>query len=194
MRRQLVSAVLAVLFFTVVTGILYPLVLTGVDRIAFPHQSAGSLLDLHGQPVGSSLIGQAFTDAKGHPLPGYFQTRPSASSDNGMASGGTNLGPSSPSLLTSERDLAAAYRSFNHVAADVPIPSDAVTTSGSGLDPDISIANAQLQAPRVAAYRHLPLSRVETLIRASTVQPALGILGEPVVDVLTLNVALDRLP
>ncbi|NNN03249.1 MAG: potassium-transporting ATPase subunit KdpC [Acidimicrobiaceae bacterium] len=191
MRRQLLSALGAVLMFSLLTGLAYPLVMTGVSHVLFPSAAQGSLIRSHGRVVGSSLIGQEFVSSAGQPLAQYFQTRPSASNDNGLASGATNLGPSSANLLQSVHQLEVAYRRFNHVPAGVEIPSDAVTTSGSGLDPDISIANARLQAPRVAAARHLPVSVVYSLINSATIHPALGILGEPVVNVLELNVALD---
>jgi potassium-transporting ATPase KdpC subunit len=197
MRRLLLSALLLTLVMTVLTGLVYPLALTGVFQTAFHNQANGSLVRLHGQVVGSSLIGQNFTDAKGQPLARYFQPRPSAAGANGydaMASGGSNLGPSNPKLVDEIKNLEASYRSFNKVAANVLVPSDAVTTSGSGLDPDISIANALLQAPRVAKARHLAHSTVKALINRATQNRILGIMGEPVVNVLQLNLLLDELP
>ncbi len=192
MRRVVRAALVMLLSLTVLTGIAYPLVLTGLAQVAVPGRANGSLLYAHGHAVGSSLIGQAFTNAAGQPLPQYFQPRPSASNYNALASGGTNLGPSNPVLLRSVARLARAYRAFNHLPPGTPVPSDAVTTSGSGLDPDISIANALLQAPRVAAARHLSPARVRALVQRYTQSRILGILGEPVVNVLELNLALDR--
>ncbi len=192
MRRQLVSSFLAVVLFTLLAGLAYPLAMTGVSQVVFPSAANGSLLYLHGRVVGSALIGQSFLGSRGQPLPQYFQPRPSASSYDALASGGSNLGPSSPSLATSERQLAGAYRAFNQVPSSTLIPSDAVTSSGSGLDPDISIANADLQAPRVARTRGLALSTVLELIHSHTTPVVLGSLGEPVVNVLELNLALDR--
>ncbi len=193
MRRVVRAALVMLLTLSVLTGIVYPLALTGLAQVGMPGRANGSLLYAHGRAVGSSLIGQTFTTAAGRPLPQYFQPRPSASHDDAMDSGGTNLGPSNPTLLASVARRARAYRAFNHLAPGTPVPSDAVTTSGSGLDPDISIANALLQAPRVAAARHLSLTRVRQLVQQYTQGRILGILGEPVVNVLELNLALDRL-
>ncbi len=193
MRRVLRASLVMLTSLSVLTGIAYPLVLTGIAQVSMPGRANGSLLYAHGRAVGSALIGQAFTSAAGHPLPQYFQPRPSAANYDALASGGTNLGPSNPVLLRSVARLARAYRAFNHLAPGTPVPVDAVTTSGSGLDPDISIANALLQAPRVAAARHLSRARVRALVQRYTQGRILGILGEPVVNVLELNLALDRL-
>ncbi len=197
MRRLLLSALVLTVVMTVLTGLVYPLVLTGVFQTAFRSQANGSLVRLHGHVVGSTLIGQNFTNQRGQPLAQYFQPRPSAAGANGydaMASGGSNLGPSNPKLVEQMRSLEASYRAFNGIAADVSVPSDAVTTSGSGLDPDISIANALLQAPRVATTRRLPLSIVKGLVHRATQNRILGIMGEPVVNVLLLNLLLDEQP
>jgi K+-transporting ATPase ATPase C chain len=186
-----------ILVMTVLTGLAYPLVLTGVAQVAFHGQANGSLVkNAQGQVVGSGLIGQNFTDAKGNPLAVYFQPRPSAAGTDGydaMASGGANLGPTNPVLLKSVRQLVVSYRAFNHLGPDVKVPVDAVTSSGSGLDPEISIENARLQAPRVAAARHLALITVMRAIAANTRGRVAGVLGEPGVNVLELNLALDRL-
>lgn len=197
MRRLFFSALLLTVVMTVLTGLVYPLAMTGIFQVAFNGQANGSLVKSHGAVVGSALIGQNFTDVKGQPLVQYFQPRPSAAGAQGydaMASGGSNLGPSNPKLVAQVKALEAAYRAFNAVPTNVQVPSDAVATSASGLDPDISIANARLQAPRVARARNLPLATVYQLIRQATQNRILGIMGQPVVNVLQLNILLDKLP
>jgi len=181
---------------TVILGFAYPLVVTGVSEVFMGARANGSLVKQNGNVVGSSLIGQSFTDAKGIPLPQYFQPRPSATSGspyNGLASGGSNLGPSNPALLADVKQRAAAYRVLNGLAASAQVPIDAVTSSASGLDPDISLANALLQAPRVARLRNVPLTTVEHLVDIHTQARRFGFLGEQTVNVLELNLALDRL-
>jgi K+-transporting ATPase ATPase C chain len=187
MRRQLVPALAVFLFFTLLVGVVYPLAVTGVARIAFPSKSQGSLVRERGVVVGSRLIGQAFSG------PRYFQPRPSAAGAgyDATASAASNLGPSNSLLLADVRARVAAYRRLNGLAANTPVPVDAVTASASGLDPEISPANARLQAPRVAGARNLPLVRVLALVRAHTDGRSLGFLGEPGVNVLELNLALD---
>lgn len=197
MRRLFISALLLTVIMTVLTGLVYPLAMTGIFQVAFNGQANGSLVTSHGAVVGSALIGQNFTDAQGRPLVQYFQPRPSAAGLKGydaMASGGSNLGPSNPALVAQVKSLEAAYRAFNAVPANVQVPSDAVTTSASGLDPDISIANARLQAARVARARHLALATVERLIGRATQGRILGVMGQPVVNVLQLNILLDDQP
>lgn len=170
-----------------ITGIVYPFAVTGVARAAFPHQAAGSLVMRNGQAVGSSLIGQNFSDA------GHFWSRPSATSpqpNNGLASGGSNLGPLNPALVDAVKGRVEALR-----AADpgntAPVPVDLVTASGSGLDPDISPAAARYQAARIARVRKLPPEQVEALIEQHTEAPLLHLIGEARVNVLALNMALD---
>ena len=181
------------LLFLIGTGVVFPLFITFVANFAFPYQAHGSLLKLDGKIVGSELIGQNFTDPK------YFHPRPSANNYDAENSGGTNLGPTNPQLLVGAKDfdgiqqLAALYRKENGLSADTIIPADAVTRSGSGLDPNISVRNALLQAKRVAATRGLPLSAVTSLIGRSTVQKFLGIYGGKYVNVLDLNLAIDKL-
>ncbi len=191
MRRQLVPALAVFLFFTALVGVVYPLAVTGAARIAFPSKSQGSLVHRAGtgDVVGSSLIGQGFANR-----PRYFQPRPSAAGSgyDGAASGASNLGPTNPVLLKSVRERAASYRRFNGLSEGTPVPVDAVTASASGLDPEISVANARLQAPRVARARDLPLARVLLLLRRHTTGRSLGFLGEPSVNVLELNLALDE--
>lgn len=188
MRRQIIPALVVLAFFTAAAGVVYPLAVMGVAQVAFPSQAQGSLLRRGGVVVGSRLIGQAFAG------PRFFQPRPSAAGAgyDGAASGASNLGPSSPVLLAEVRARVAAYQRLNGLAPRTPVPVDAVTASGSGLDPDISPANARLQAPRVARARGLPLARVLALVRENTVGRSLGFLGEPGVNVLELNLALDR--
>jgi K+-transporting ATPase ATPase C chain len=185
--RQLVPAALALLVFTVLLGVAYPLVTTAVAQLAMNHRADGSLITRDGRVVGSELIGQTFTS------PEYFHPRPSAAGDgyDSMASSGSNLGPLSPDLLSAVEDRVAAYREENGLGETQGVPVDAVTASGSGLDPHISVANARLQAPRVAALRQLDEATVIDMIEAHTDGRGLGVLGEPGVNVLALNLALD---
>jgi K+-transporting ATPase ATPase C chain len=175
---------------TVLTGLLYPLVVTGVAQGLFNGRANGSLVTVNGKAVGSSLLGQNFTRAS------YFQPRPSAtgtSEYNGLASGASNLGPSSPDLLKTIRDRAVAYRRLNGMPSNAPVPVDAVTASASGLDPAISIANARIQAARVAKTRSLPLATVLAAVGRHTENRQWGFLGERAVNVLDLNLDLDRM-
>ena len=194
LRAQLVPAILLTVLASLVLGIAYPLATYGIGQLAFRHQADGSLISRGNQIIGSRLLGQSFTDARGNPLPEYFQPRPSAAGNgyDATASAASNLGPSDPRLLDAIRERAAAYRAFNHLPADAAVPVDAVTASGSGLDPDISVANAELQSPRVAAVRRLPPETVAALVRGHTTGRVLGFLGETVVNVVELNLALDQ--
>jgi K+-transporting ATPase ATPase C chain len=199
--RQHIAGFRILLVFTVVCGFIYPLVMLGVSQLAFHNQANGSLVSYNGHVVGSSLLCQEFVDAKGNPLPQYFQPRPSDAVVSGekndfgcdpLFSSASNLGPNNPTEVT---DIAAeqkAIAAFDHVSVS-QIPADAVTASGSGLDPDISPANAAIQVDRVAAARHLPVAEVRALVAKYTQGRTLGFLGEPRVDVLTLNIALDQL-
>jgi len=188
MRRQIAPALAVFLFFTVLLGVVYPLAVTGVARIAFPSKSQGSLVHKGNTIVGSSLIGQSFNGRR------YFQPRPSAAGDgyDATASAASNLGPTSSVLLSSVRARVKAYRRLNGLAPNTTVPVDAVTASGSGLDSEISPANARLQAARVARVRGLPLAQVLALVRENTHGRSLGFLGEPGVNVLELNLALDN--
>jgi potassium-transporting ATPase KdpC subunit len=255
MRRQLLSSIVMLVVLTVVLGFGYPYLVTGLSDVFFRNQADGSIVYRHGKPVGSSLLGQEFTDAKGNPLPQFFQPRPSdaGSGYDGIDSGASNLGPSNPLLIgfvpgvntvglngkpsrtnpfatpadpacvpvdpsgtpvTSPApgqryarnpngsyvcdpntipERAIAYREFNDMPADATVPVDAVTASASGLDPGISVANALDQAPRVARVRHLKASEVIALVHRYTQGAQWGFLGEPTVNVLELNMALEGL-
>ena len=186
--RQLVPAFLMLAVFTVITGVVYPLVVTAVGQAAFKDKADGSLLKVDGVIVGSTLIGQNFA------APKYFHPRPSNAGKgyDGYASSGTNLGPTNPVLIDAIKQRVIDYRTENNLPATLPVPVDAVTSSASGLDPEISVANADLQAQRVATTRNLPLETVQKLISSNTVGRSLGMLNEPGVNVLTLNVALDQ--
>jgi K+-transporting ATPase ATPase C chain len=185
MRRQLAPAVIILLALTLLTGVAYPLAVTGISQVAFSARANGSLIQREGDVVGSRLVGQAFSD------PRYFHPRPSAGGYDAMASGPSNLGPTNEKLIVTARRRAAEYRRVNGLADNVQVPVDAVTASGSGLDPHISPANAALQAPRVARARELPLDRVLALVDEHTEGRALGFLGESGVNVLELDLALD---
>jgi potassium-transporting ATPase KdpC subunit len=256
MRRQLLTALAMIIVMTVGLGIIYPLVVTGISQVAISNRANGSIISVKGKPVGSALLGQNFTDAKGNPLPQYFQPRPSDAGSTGYddtASAASNLGPSNPLLIgfvpgvntvnrsgdksktnvfataadpfcvptdpsgnpvtspTSGQKYAKthdgsyvcdpdtvpqraiAYRQLNGLAVNAQVPVDAVTASASGLDPQISIANADLQAPRVARARGLTTAQVLALVQKNATSRPLGILGEPGVNVLQLNVALNAL-
>ncbi len=191
MRRAVISSILAVIAFTLVFGLAYPLAMTGISQLVFPGKADGSKLTVNGKLVGSSLIGQDFDGD-----PRYFQPRPSQTSYAANATGFSNLGPNSVEEREAVRENLAAYVELNKpydeslTREDVPV--DAITMSGSGVDPEISEANAQIQAHRIAAVRRLPLSRVEDLISAHTDGRFLGVFGEPGVNVLQLNLALDK--
>ena len=189
MRHQLAPAFRAVLAFTVLCGIAYPLLVLGIGQAAFLDQADGSLVRVDGQVVGSSLLGQPFTE------PQYLHPRPSAAGDgyDASTSSGSNLGPSDEGLLAAVEERAVAYREENGLAEGAPVPVDAVTASGSGLDPQISIANARLQAPRIAEARDLSVDEVLEVIDGATTRRPLGILGDDGVDVLEANLALDAL-
>jgi potassium-transporting ATPase KdpC subunit len=204
MFKQLKPAILSVLVMVIVFGFVFPFVITVVSRVAFPHQANGSLIKKDGKIIGSEIIGQKFSGA------GYFHPRPSAAGAgyDAASSGGTNLGPTSEKLVNGihkkspdgkedpgnyegVKDLAAAYRKENGLAANTKLPADAVTRSASGLDPHISPANAALQVARVARARGMSADEVMRLVIENTEGRTLGFLGEPRVNVLKLNLALD---
>lgn len=210
MRRQLVPAIVAMVLVTLVLGLGYPLAVTGIAQLGFAHTANGSAMKAHGAVVGSSRLGQTFTEAR------YFHGRPSAAGAAAAGtdapdpddaaktvpndpmdlsqdvSSGSNLGPTNPELIATVRQRVADYRRENGLAPAAKVPVDAVTTSASGLDPQISVANARIQARRVARVRGMPIATVLRLVDESTDGRSLGFLGEPGVNVLELNVALDR--
>jgi len=186
--KQLIIAVRVTLVFAILTGVAYPLVVTGLSRVIFPHRSDGSLIERDGKVVGSELIGQKFT------RPEYFQGRPSAAGNDGydgLASGGSNLGPTNQALVDRVKGDAKKFRDANPTATG-PLPADLLTASGSGLDPDISPASAEVQIPRVAAARGMSVEALRELVASHTEGRQFGILGEPRVNVLKLNLALDQ--
>lgn len=188
-------ALRSMLILTGVLGVAYPLVMTGVAQLALPHQANGSLVTSDGRTVGSSLIGQNFTSPDGAPSPRYFQPRPSAAGEHGYdagASGASNLGPNNAELTKTIAERRAEIATLNGVA-ERAVPADAVTASSSGLDPDVSPAYALLQADRVAKARALPADTVRALVERHVAGRDLGVLGQEHVNVLELNIALDRL-
>ena len=187
MFKLLRQSFMLLLVLTVITGVLYPLAATGLAQWVFPQQANGSLIVREGRPVGSSLIGQSFSDPK------YFWGRPSATLPqpyNAASSSGSDLGPTNPALVDAVKQRIAALRAVDP-GNTAPVPVDLVTASASGLDPQISPAAAQYQAARVARLRHLSLARVQSLVQRYTLGRQLGMLGEPRVNVLQLNLALD---
>jgi K+-transporting ATPase ATPase C chain len=199
--RQHLAALRALLVFTALCGIIYPVVMFGVAQAAFHNQANGSLATYNGKVVGSSLLCQEFTGAKGNPLPQYFQPRasnavnPDSKTDYGCDPGfsaASNLGPNNPALLKDVQQRRAEIAKFDGVSP-ASVPPDAVTSSASGLDPDISPQYAGIQVNRVAQARHLSPAAVKALVTRNTQGRIIGILGEPRVDVLNLNIALDKL-
>jgi K+-transporting ATPase ATPase C chain len=198
--RQHVAALRGLLLFTVICGIIYPVVMFGVAQVAFHQQANGSQVSYNGHVVGSSLLCQEFVDAKGNPLPQYFQPRPSAAvnsaskTDYGCDPGfsaASNLGPNNPTLVQSIKQRQKQIAAFDHVKIS-QIPPDAVTASASGLDPYISPQNAAIQVNRVATARHASPAAIMALVNQYTQGRTLGFLGEPRVNVLNLNIALNQ--
>jgi potassium-transporting ATPase KdpC subunit len=198
--RQHIAGLRLLLVFTVLTGIIYPVFMWGIAQVAFKNQANGSMVSYHGRVVGSSLLCQEFVYPNGDPMPQYFQPRPSdailagAKDDYGCDprySTASNLGPNNPVLIKNIKTEQAEIAKFDHVKIS-QIPPDAVTTSGSGLDPDISPQNADIQVDRVAAARHVSPAAIMALVKQYTQGRTLGFLGEPRVDVLNLNIALDE--
>ncbi|MBV9171008.1 MAG: K(+)-transporting ATPase subunit C [Chloroflexi bacterium] len=186
--QHLRSAVLMTIVLTILLGIVYPLIMTGIAQVIFPSQANGSLVrDSSGNVIGSELLAQSFTQ------PQYFHPRPSAAGNgyDATSSGGSNLGPTNQKLIDTVKANADAYRAENNLPPDAQVPVDAVSASASGLDPDISPANALLQVPRVAAARGLSQDQVQALVAQYAEARTLWVLGEPRVNVLKLNVALD---
>ena len=199
--RQHIAAFRALLVFTVLCGLIYPAVMVGVAQLVAPNHANGSMVSFNGRTVGSALLCQEFVDAKGNPLPKYFQPRPSNAVDatsktdygcNPLFSAASNLGPNNADQIKLIKERQQAIASFDHVPVS-EIPADAVTASGSGLDPGISPQNAAIQVNRVAQARNLPTSEVKTLVDKYTQGRTFGFLGEPAVNVLKLNIALDQL-
>jgi len=185
--KELWTAIVATVILCLVVSGVYPVVIWGLGQGLFPHQANGSLIERNGQSVGSELLAQGFSGAR------YFHPRPSAAGTgyDPLNSGGSNLGPTSQKLIDGIKANAAQYRQENGLGAEAVVPADAVTASGSGLDPHISIQNARLQIPRVAKERGLTEDAVRAQVAKATEQPFLGIGGDPGVNVLKLNIALD---
>jgi potassium-transporting ATPase KdpC subunit len=196
---QLRTALLMIVLLTVLTGLAYPLAMTGLAQVLFPYQANGSLIERDGTVIGSELIGQSFVDAEtDYTLPGYFRGRPSAAftpgdGDNTLVSSGSNYGPTNQALIDRVSTDVAIVREENGLTDEAPIPVDLVTASASGLDPHMSPASAELQVPRVARERGLSEDDVRALVAANTEGRTLGFLGEPRVHVLKLNLALDEM-
>ncbi len=213
MRRDLITSVIAIVVFSVLFGLIYPFAMTGIAQVVFPGRANGSLITRNGQVVGSRLIAQPFAkpvigkngkpeqDSSGKPVlapdPAYFQERPSTATQyNAAASSFTNLGPNTAVARDTFKSNLDAYlkleQPYDPTLTAARVPVDAVTSSASGVDPEISVANADIQAHRIASARHLPLTTVMQLIKNNTNSRFLGVLGEPGVDVLDLNLALDH--
>jgi K+-transporting ATPase ATPase C chain len=188
--KEIKVSLLATLALVVILCGLYPLVIWGIAQVVFPNQANGSLVEVRGKIVGSGVLAQNFSG------PQYFHPRPSAAGDvgyDGASSGGSNLGPLSQKLTDQVKERVEKYRTENNLPATTLVPADAVTASGSGLDPHLSLRNAEIQAPRVAQARKLGADKVNRLLQDFTEGPDLGFLGEPGVNVLRLNLALDAL-
>jgi len=185
--RLFIQSIRQTILWTIIAGVAYPLVMTGVAQLLFRKQASGSLIERNGQIVGSELIAQQFTGDK------YFWPRPSADSYATVPSGASNLGPTSQALQSNVTANATAFRTGNKLAADAPVPADMVFTSGSGLDPHISPESARWQVARVAGARGIAEDQVKALVEKFVEAPQWGIFGEPRVNVLELNVALDDL-
>lgn len=190
MLRLIINAFAMLMVFTIITGLVYPLAMTGVAQVLFPFAANGSIIVQDGKPIGSALIGQSFTSTK------YFHGRPSAAGTDGYdatSSGGSNLGPTSKKLVSAVSDNIVKVRDENQLDEQIVIPSDLVLSSGSGLDPDISPAAAKVQIKRIAKERGLSADEIRNLVESHIKERQLGILGEQRLNVLELNLALDAL-
>jgi len=190
MTKNILRSFLLLMIFTIILGFLYPLLITGISKIIFPYRSSGSMIKNQDKIVGSELIGQNFTGEQ------YFHPRPSAAGKDGydpLNSGGSNYAPANEDFILAIRERISNFRRENNLKDYVKIPSDVVTSSGSGLDPNITIDNALLQADRIAKKRNIPIEEINDLIRKNTEKRMLGFLGEPKVNVLKLNLLLDNL-
>lgn len=190
MVKNILRSFLLLIIFTIILGFLYPLLITGISKIIFPYRSLGSLIRIDDKVIGSELIGQNFTDEQ------YFHPRPSAAGKDGydsLSSGGSNYAPANENFISIVKERINNFRKENNLKDYIEIPSDAVTASGSGLDPDISVENALLQADRIAKKRNVSISEINDLIRQNIEGRMLGFLGEPKVNVLKLNLLLDNL-
>jgi len=190
MFKNILRSFSLLIIFTIILGFLYPLLITGISKIIFPFRSSGSLIKYEGKIVGSELIGQNFKGEQ------YFHPRPSAAGKDGydpLSSGGSNYAPTNEDFISAVKERLSNLRKENKLEDYIKIPSDAVTSSGSGLDPDISVDNALLQADRIAKKRNIPVFEINDLIRQNTEKRILGFLGEPKVNVLKLNLLLDNL-
>jgi K+-transporting ATPase ATPase C chain len=193
LRASLRPAIMMMVVFTVLLGLVYPLATTGLAQVLFNDKADGSLIETNGTVTGSSLIGQSFIDADTNQvIPGYFRGRPSASNYDAMASGGSNYGPANPDLVARVSELVGIIRAENELGANAMIPVDLVTASGSGLDPAISPASASIQIERVAHERGISVDQVSELVDQATSGKTLGFLGADRVDVLKLNQLLDE--
>lgn len=189
-KNAILKSIMLLIVFSVFTGLLYPLAISGIAQLIFPHQANGSLIYKDGQVIGSSLIGQQFSDPK------YFHGRPSSAGETGYdatSSSASNLGPTNKLLIEKAEKLAQQVREENGLKSNTAVPSDLITSSASGLDPDISIDAALIQIPRIAKARNISEEKLKNLVNEHIVGRQLGILGEPRVNVLELNIALDNL-
>lgn len=190
MFKNILRSFLLLIIFTIILGFLYPLLITGISKIIFPYRSSGSLIKYGDKIVGSELIGQNFIGEQ------YFHPRPSSAGKDGydpLSSGGSNYASTNEDFISAVKERISNFKRENNLKDYIKIPSDVVTSSGSGLDPDISVDNAILQADRIAKKRNIPVSEINDLIRQNTEKKMLGFLGEPKVNVLKLNLLLDNL-
>ncbi len=190
MLKNIARSFLLLVIFTIILGLIYPLVITGISRVLFPGKSSGSLIYKDGRLIGSELIGQSFTGDK------YFHPRPSAAGEDGydpLKSGGSNLSPSNEEFIMTVEERADEFKKENSLGDNIKIPSDIVTASASGLDPDISVESALLQAERISRARNIPVEDIRKLILDNVENRELGFLGEPRVNVLKMNILLDNL-